>query len=87
MAVDDHVVQKNLENRIQNSLFPETKDRDVGKLISFGNLLDREITCLVFSLRYLVISHLRQTTNGEKTQPSKIHCHSPVSQYKVNQHI
>ena len=47
MAVDDRVQQKILENRIHDSLVSETKGGDVGKLISFGNLLDREITCLV----------------------------------------
>ena len=29
-------------------LFPKQKVVDIGKLTSFGNLLDREITCLVF---------------------------------------
>ena len=48
MANDDHVVQKFQEYRIHDSLVPKTKSGDVGKLISFKNLLDREIMCLAF---------------------------------------
>ena len=48
MHIDDCVMQKILENRIHDSLVPETKGGDVGKLICFGNLLDWEITCSVF---------------------------------------
>ena len=47
MAIDDHAGQNILENRFHDSLIPETKGCDVRKLNSFGNLSDREITCLV----------------------------------------
>ena len=50
MTINDHVGQKILENRIYNSLVPETKGGDIGKVISFGNLLDREITCFFFPI-------------------------------------
>ena len=48
MDVDGRIVQKILENRIHDSLVPKTKSGGVSILINFGNLLDREITCLVF---------------------------------------
>ena len=50
MAVDDRVMQKNLKNRIHDSLVPHPQKNggDVGKSISFGNLLDRAIMGLVF---------------------------------------
>ena len=62
MAVDDHVMQKILENRIHDSLVSETKGDDVGKLISFGNLLDREITSLVLPTTsvHLILSRAKE---------------------------
>ena len=41
------VIQKNLENRILIYLSPEQKVMDVGKLISFGDLLVWEVTWFV----------------------------------------
>ena len=53
--------QKIRENRIHDKLVPETKGGDVGKLFSFGNLLEREIMCLVFptTSTLLILSHTK----------------------------
>ena len=49
MIVDGSMVQKN-SRKIGSMihLFPQQKMVDVGKLISFWNLSNRGITCLVF---------------------------------------
>ena len=49
MAVDGRLVQKNSKKiRSMIHLFPKQMVVDVGKLVIFGNLSDREITCLVY---------------------------------------
>ena len=49
MFVNGRVVQKNSRKiGSMTHLFPKQKVVNISKFISFGNLLDREITCLVF---------------------------------------
>ena len=47
MAVDDRVEKEFKKIGVMIHLFPKQKVADIGKLISFRNLLVWEITCLV----------------------------------------